>query len=494
LAGFEHALLNQTEVGAADYRWFKQYGSLFRNTGCFGEEVVMVSDPLGLHHILHTSGYHYPRAKDNRHMFRTLLGRGILWAEGDVHYRQRKALNPAFSWSQTKALLATFQRAAARLTLQWSLQIETEEIIIDLYSWFSKATLDIIGESAFDFEFGAVEGSPHELTHILENLLFVFSFIFPSKYVVLIRAFRRRFPSLSAVYSAHFPTKEEKRFSHFQEVAKKTARALLEKNQAESRFQGNKDVLDILAEANNAEDPKRRMDEDEILCQMATVVLGGHDTTASSLSFLIWELAKHPKDQEKVFQEIQHVRATKGGVLTPSEYDSMPYFNAVIKEGLRLHPASPNLPRYTEHDDVIPLAYSIISKAGKVLDQVPVPKGTRVIVAIGAYNRLPSLWGSDADEWNPSRFLHMKRDTDFGLGLYANLLSFSAGVRSCIGWRFALLETQAILFEILKQYEFSIPPAVNIHRVMGAIMVPFVQGREDEGPKMPLILKRRASN
>ena len=57
----------------------------------------------------------------------------------------------------------------------------------------------------------------------------------------------------------------------------------------------------------------------------------------------------------------------------------------------------------------------------------------------------------------------------------------------------SVLETQAILFEMLEQYEFSIPPAIDIHRVMGAIMVPFVQGREDEGPKMPLIVKKRGS-
>lgn len=102
-SGFEYAMLNQEELGTLDYAWSKKYGTIYRRPGCFGvcyyfswcisflyrsqqEDVIMLSDPLGLQHVLHTSGYKYPREKSFHQSLTVLFGRGILWAEGRIKY------------------------------------------------------------------------------------------------------------------------------------------------------------------------------------------------------------------------------------------------------------------------------------------------------------------------------------------------------------------------------------------------------------------------
>ncbi|KAF9024367.1 hypothetical protein BDZ89DRAFT_1136131 [Hymenopellis radicata] len=83
------------------------------------------------------------------------------------------------------------------------------------------------------------------------------------------------------------------------------------------------------------------------------------------------------------------------------------------------------------------------------------------------------------------------------VGMYANLMNFSAGVRSCIGWRFAIMELQALTVELLSAFEFSVPkdaPAI-IHGSGGQALFPLLEDRPKEGAQMPLhisIFKQKA--
>lgn len=63
-----------------------------------------------------------------------------------------------------------------------------------------------------------------------------------------------------------------------------------------------------------------------------------------------------------------------------------------------------------------------------------------VMISIYTYNRLPSVWGNDVDEWMPERFLKTEEKNRSSVGLYANLLTFSDGARGCIGWKYGLLD------------------------------------------------------
>ncbi|KAK7439362.1 hypothetical protein VKT23_017586 [Stygiomarasmius scandens] len=499
LFGNEYDTNHQFEVGKLENPWFNEYGSAFRFTGCFGEEFLNIADPKALQHILHASSYHYPKTRDVRNATRRIFGRAIVWAEGETHQRHRKALNPAFSASQLKTFLSLFQRSTSRLADKWQTELfaqSKDSKVINISRWLPRVTLDVIGESAFDYKFGALEEEDNKLASILRHLFDDSTAI--SKQSMFLRAVRRMLPWDPTFHNPFQPdkpvilTREDKRFNSWLEASKDAARDILKKKVESGNSgveEGDKDILSVLVRSNQLSDPGKRLDDEEVLSQMATIILAGHETTASTTTWILYELARHPEHQKKVREEIEAVRRAKQDAgeseeFNPNDYDSMPFFSATIKEALRLYPIVITLFRAADKDDVIPLELPIISASGEKLTEIPVGEGQRIHINIPNYNRLKSVWGSDADTWNPERFLDIKKGTT--LGVYANLLTFSAGVRACIGWRFALLEMQAILAGLLSNYEFTIDPEIEVFRAQIGLMQPMVRGKEMEGPQMPL--------
>ncbi|THV07077.1 PAH-inducible cytochrome P450 monooxygenase PC-PAH 1 [Dendrothele bispora CBS 962.96] len=473
LVGNEYDLVHQIEVGKLETPWFREYGTLLRYSGCYGEDVLLIADALALQHIFHASSYHYPKSNDVRSNSRRLFGRGLVSAEGETHARHRKALNPAFSASQLKSFLSLFQQETQKVRpLHGTTAKDNGDMpTVDVAKWISRLTLDIIGRSSFDYDFQAVEEAESKLAKALKDF-------FP---IVL--------------------TKMDKLQNDWLEASNKAALQILDKranSDSGEKDADSKDILSILVRSNNLSDPKKRLDDDEVLAQMSTMILAGHETTGSTSIWLFYELAKRPEYQERIWNEIEEVRRKKEERgenreenFTPNEYDSMPFFNAIIKEVLRFHPIAISLFRNPDRDDVIPLQEPIMSLTGEKLTEVPVKKGQRIHIHIPTYNRLKCVWGEDAEKFNPERFLlDEKRGTM--LGMYANLMTFSAGVRGCIGWRFALLELQAILEGLVSNFEFSVDPSLEVIRAQAGAMQPLLRGKEKEGFQMPLRIKKRA--
>ncbi|KAL0057176.1 hypothetical protein AAF712_016191, partial [Marasmius tenuissimus] len=158
-------------------------------------------------------------------------------------------------------------------------------------------------------------------------------------------------------------------------------------------------------------------------------------------------------------------------------------------ETLRFHPIVPDLVREAENDDIIPLECPITDASGSVLKEIPVVKGQRVIMNIYEYNRFKTVWGDDADVWNPERFLDATRPTT--LGVFANLLTFSGGIRACIGWRFAVLELQVVATALAEAFYFAPVEGIEIQHVKVGANPPMVKGKWEAGPQLPLKVSLR---
>ncbi|KAK1225550.1 hypothetical protein PQX77_011490 [Marasmius sp. AFHP31] len=491
LLGYEMEMNQVRKVGSLEDSWFEQYGSAFKLPGCYGEDMLMIADPRGLQYILHKSAYRFKRPMDLRHEGTKLFGPGIATANGEIHQRQRKILNPSFSATQVKSFTQIFSMAARLLTLKWRAEIEGGKEVLDTVRYLPNMTLDALGESFFGYDFGAMEGKESsELCDIIRDL-FIDS-VDSNQIDSLLRALHRFSPKWVLRLLDSRKTKEDRRFAHWLTTSKAVAENLV-KTRMESGDSVEKDngFMSVLSRAIYTNDPEKTLTSEEALSQMATIIFAGHETSASSLTWILYELAKHPQYQERLYQEIKDLREQTGNEqeLSSRDVEGLTYLNAVIKESLRLHPIVSEIVREAGDDDVIPLDYPVLGTSGAMLSEVPVAKGQRVVASVVQYNRLTEVWGEDADVFNPERFVNIKTPTT--LGVFGNLLTFSGGVQGCIGWRFAVLEIQIVLATLIESFVFSMPKGVEVEGVQLGFIVPMVKDGWKDGTKMPLKLALR---
>ncbi|KIY67815.1 cytochrome P450 [Cylindrobasidium torrendii FP15055 ss-10] len=483
IAGHAVDLWNkQEQAGDLEFAWFKQYGATIKTKGTFGTEILLTSDAKAIHYVLHTSAYRFEKAPEAVISITAVNGKGVIAVNGKTHQRHRKVLSPAFSEIQLRTFMPVFQSVANTLTKTIRAAIERDGGIVDVHHWLGRASLDIIGESsAFNYKFNSLEDENCEMANIMSHLMDGASAMTEPLRVGL--WLMEKFPLLQGLVD-YSPADLHRHMVKFKKLARELGKIIVDKAKQSSTDTSAKDILSILVRANESEDSSKKLSEDEVLNQTATLLSAGQETTSSTLTWVLYELSKCPDAQHALRKEIREVRSRVGdGPLTQQDYDSMEMLNAVIKETLRFHPILGTMLRVASFDDIIPLAEPIITPDGQTISQIPVQKGQLVECAAHGYNRNPAVWGSDAHIWRPERWL-TKQEAQVTVGMHANVLSFSGGVRGCSGWRFAMMSMQSITFELIENFYFE--PSEAICRRPGLLITPHLAARVEEGVKLPL--------
>ncbi|GAB7336785.1 hypothetical protein MBLNU13_g10871t2 [Cladosporium sp. NU13] len=177
---------------------------------------------------------------------------------------------------------------------------------------------------------------------------------------------------------------------------------------------------------------------------LAQNVAAGSDTTGISATAIVYYLIKNPHCLVKLRKELDSKTATGelSEFVTFQEGQRLPYMQAVIKETLRLHPAVG-----------MPL-FRVVPEGGASLAGQCFPEGTVVGINAWVIHRDPHIWGKDAEEFNPDRWLGSNEDVN---ALESKFFAFGYGARTCIGKNISLLELTKLLPGILRQ--FDIVPA-----------------------------------
>ncbi|KAK0213326.1 cytochrome P450 [Desarmillaria ectypa] len=483
------------EAGEIDFKWQAQYGDIVRVRSAFGEDHLLVSDPKALQYVYQTSGYRFIKHPARKELGRLLTGNGILLAEGDDHKRHRKVLLPGFGGPEAKFYVPVFFAHAGKMASKWRELISTtdeQSAVIDIPSWTSHATLDAIGEAAFDYQFGALDNSANPLTVAYTNMLFD-TFAAATDNSTLSLCLMEWLPNwVIRLFIEKAPIKRLEHVRKARDLTRQVAKQLLnEKYEALAADKPKRDVMSLLVKANISENPKTRLDDEELLGQMHTITFAGHETTANTLSWTFLELARRPDVQGRLRAEIREKEKAifkRGDTeFSVQDLDSMPYLTAVVKEVLRFHPVVYNIERVAARDDVLPLIKPVTLTTGKVVQEIPIPKGTTITASIVGYNRNKDVWGEDAHVFNPARWLQGNMSKEVPIGVYGNLFSFAGGLRSCIGWRFAVLELHAFITEVVNNFEFSLTKeSERIRREACGIMAPTVEGEAEKGSQLPL--------
>ncbi|KAJ7894320.1 cytochrome P450 [Mycena olivaceomarginata] len=496
LGSQREALQSQAGEASTDFKWQAQFGHVIRLKGILGTDRLLISDPKALHYM-YSSGYNIRKHTVRAEVTKILTGEGLAWASDEVHKRQRRVNSPAFGAAEARSYVPIFT-AYANLTAKWTESLGAKgSTVVNAPRFFSRYFLDVIGEVAFDYQFGSSNDENDPLATAFSSV--VPSLSVPGKTRIFIMGLLEFLPvSWVRFLIDYAPFKSLRNGRRVARLATGIAKELVdEKAGALLAGKSKRDIMSLLVKANASANERANLSEAEVLAQMQTIMTAGHETTANTMSWTLLELTKNPHVQAKLRAEIQatekEIHARGDVEFTAADFESMAYTTAVMKEVLRFHPVSYTSLREAARDEILPLSKPLVTKSGKTITELPIAKNTVLVVSSAGYNRNTDVFGEDAHKFNPERWLDgsLQEKATTKLGVYGNLMSFGSGHRACIGWRFALYEYQAFLVELVKNFEFSMDPtlASKIRREASLVMLPTIAGEVELGPQLPLIIK-----
>ncbi|KAF7378375.1 hypothetical protein MSAN_00263800 [Mycena sanguinolenta] len=473
---------NFKEIGDDAYltgKWRDKFGGTFRFHGLFSTSELHTTDIKAMNHVVSKPDI-YQKAPSMLSTAEIMIGRGILAVENEDHRRHRRALNPAFGLPQVRVLTEIFIEKAVQLRDIWAAQAAQANgaARIEIMSWLRRMTLDVIGQAGFNYQFDALEadGKPNELNDAFTDMLHS---PHANRYAGF-RAAQGIAPILKIIPGPGqnlVRTARTKMFRIGRQIVNQS-KADIKASKGEKDLGKRRDLLSTLLKANlSAAIPdSQRLDDAEVVGQIPAFFFAGHETTSLATSWALHALSAHPAVQSKLREELFTIPTDNP---TMDELNSLPYLEAV---------------RMAMQDDIMPLAKPYIDPQGNSHDSLPIPKGQRIHIPILAINTDKEIWGEDAGEFRPERWEKVPESVSDIPGVWANLLTFFAGPHNCIGFRFSLVEIKALLFTLIRAFEFEEAAKGGIGRVtVGLLQRPAVLA---EGPDsgLPLIVKPYNTN
>nr|XP_017194239.1 cytochrome P450 4F3 isoform X2 [Oryctolagus cuniculus] len=351
------------------------------------------------------------------------LGDGLLLSAGDKWSSHRRMLTPAFHFNILKPYMRIFNKSVNVMHAKWQRLASEGSARLDMFEHISLMTLDSLQKCVFSFDSNCQEKPSEYIAAILELSALVA---------------KRHQQILLHTDLLYYLTSDGQRFRRACHLVHDFTDAVIQERRRTLPNQGIDDFLKAKAKTKTLdfidvllltkdEDGKEMSDED-IRAEADTFMFEGHDTTASGLSWVLYNLAKHPEYQERCRQEVQELLRDRE--LKEIEWDDLaqlPFLTMCIKESLRLHPPVTVISRCCTQDVVLP--------DGRVI-----PKGVICLISIFGTHHNPAVW-TDPEVYDPSRFEPEKVKDRSPLAF----IPFSAGPRNCIGQSFAMAEMKVAL-------------------------------------------------
>lgn len=423
---------------AGKYKTYRLIG-LFRNE-------VYTSDPANVEYMLKTNFDNYAKGEYNHSILKDLLGDGIFAVDGEKWSQQRKVSSYEFSTRVLRDFSSVvFRHKVVNLANILS-QAATSNEAMDIQDLFMKATLDSIFRVAFGIDLDTIGGSNKE----------------------------------GVVFGKAFDEANAMTLWRYVDVSWRVKRALNVGSEASLKRSGRvmdefvyKLISTKIEKMHNAQlddhdhdhHPSIQVKKHDILSRFLATetnvkylrditlnfMIAGKDTTATTLSWFIYMMCKHPRVQEQVAKEgrvaADSLDDDVAGFsdfaysLTEEALEKMHYLHAALTETLRLYPAVPVDPKVCLSEDTMP-------------DGFNVKKGDMVAYQPYAMGRMKWIWGEDAQDYKPERWLDdngcFRHESPF------KFTAFQAGPRICLGKEFAYRQMKIFAALLLRFFIFKL--------------------------------------
>ena len=361
---------------------FRTFGDIYRAT-VYGTSAYVTRDVEFAQHVLVENWQNYIKGQI---IIRVglLLGNGLMVSKGDLWKRQRRMIQPAFNHDSIRVSTKLITAVNMKLLRKWQLAARRNESV--------NVTRDVSGMA----------------------LEVVLRFILSDDYEQV---------------GFHFDLLSEEPARNIELICSFRALGKVILQLIDQRRKDPANYTDVLGVLMQARDPQsgQLMQDSQLIDEILTMIVAGHETTASTLNWAWYLISQHP--------EIEHTLSNELKTLTTSpEFDDLPrflYTRQLIDETMRLYPAGWLLSRKALHDDR--------------LGEYFVPAGTEIYVPLYFIQRHPNLW-EEPDRFDPDRFRPENSRRRHRLAT----IPFSTGPRNCIGALLARTEMQIHLMTIAK--------------------------------------------
>ena len=363
-------------------RQFEKFGDTYK-ASVYGTSIYATRDVAFAHHVLVENWQNYVKGQGIKRVA-LLLGNGLMVSKGELWKRQRRMIQPAFNHESVGASTKVITAVNVELLRKWEIAARRRESV-NVTRDVSSMALEVVLRFIFGRDYEGVRCHFDLLSQEpARNMEFVYSFRALGKVILSVIDTRRK--------NAGTPT----------------------------------DVLAMLMQARDPQDGKS-MPDSQLIDEILTLIVAGHETTASTLNWMWYLISQHPEVEEKLSNELN-------SLASPSEFDDLPRFSytrQVIEEVMRLYPAG----------------WLVTRRAlqGDRLGEYFVPAGTEIYIPPYFIQRHPDLW-EEPDRFDPDRFSPENSTHRHRLAA----IPFSAGPRNCTGALFARMEMQIHLMTIAK--------------------------------------------
>lgn len=338
-----------------------------------------------------------------------------------------RVLMPALGPLAIRGMFNEMHDIASQLVMKWARQGPDHRIHVT--DDFTRLTLDTIALCAMDYRFNSYYSEKmHPFVQAMADFLKV-------------SGDRARRDAVTQM----FYRSETAKYWEDIKLLRQTALEVIQ-----NRKQKPSDKKDLLNGMLNGVDPKtgEKMSEENVINNMITFLIAGHETTSGLLSFTFYYLLKNPAAYKSAQNEVDQVIGRDP--ITVEHLSKLPYLNAVLRESLRLSPTAPQIALQAKEDTIIGGKYAV-------------KKGVPLTVLASKLHQDPTVWGEDSEEFRPERMLEEefeRRNNEFP----NNWKPFGNGMRACIGRPFAWQEALLVLAILLQNFNFTADdPSYQLH-------------------------------
>ncbi|TKW48220.1 Cytochrome P450 72A13, partial [Colletotrichum tanaceti] len=471
-------LLNQARSGnpiEPYLAWTRKWPDepFIKFTGFGNADCLLINSLEAYREIFQTKSYSFVKARFNTRVIVQITGTGMAFAEGEAHKSQRKLLAPQFALSNVKRAIPLFRSKGKELVEHLNARIKAHDGVTDVSSAYGRVTLDIVAWFTLGIDLGSTLSTSvfHEAYHIMFD---------PSAFGAFLMVLNAYVPGTRLL-----PFRENREFNACSHAVRSRLKEIIQQRVREI---DSGDITTTTGTTGSGSDPSSGFttttgttgtgtgsgtssekpdllthmilesralgdpwSEAKILENAMNVLVAGHETSATTLTWATHTFTLHPHIQDRARREVLDLLARKPD---PDylDLDGLRYLDNVVKETLRFYAPGVLAAREPADDGG---GGGGVEVCGTVL-----PGGTLCYLFPALVTRSARIWGDDVDDFNPDRWDHLEGEGEGEAAAAAAFnphafATFLVGPRQCIGKVFALLEIKVLLVEMLSNFVFE---------------------------------------